>query len=144
MVSEQTVEIKNVKPALQQTPCYRFGRVINRNMSKLVTATRLVGDSKDRIRADFYPTPGWAVTALLQREDFTGSCWEPACGKGDISKILEENGYDVYSTDILDYGYGQHYYKPAFQYSIGFYKHEQTVCRSKNSPIFKNYFFGRD
>jgi len=75
-------------------------------MNNLKTATRLVGDSKDRIRADFYPTPGWAVEALLQREEFIGSCWEPACGKGDISKILEANGFDVYSTDILDYGYG--------------------------------------
>jgi len=75
-------------------------------MSKLETATRLVGDSKERVRADFYPTPGWAVEALLQRENFVGSCWEPACGKGDISKVLMNSGYDVYSTDLLDYGFG--------------------------------------
>jgi len=70
------------------------------------TTKRFVGDSEERIRADFYPTPGWAVTALLQREDFSGTFWEPACGKGDISKILIGSGFDVHSTDILDYGYG--------------------------------------
>lgn len=74
-------------------------------MSKL-TAARLVGDGKNREKADFYPTPGWAVKALLDREAFEGSCWEPACGRGDISKRLVEAGLDVYSTDLLDYGYG--------------------------------------
>lgn len=75
-------------------------------MSKLITATRLVGDSKERVKADFYPTPTWAVEALLQREKFIGTCWEPACGKGDISRVLLNNGYDVYSTDLLDYDFG--------------------------------------
>ena len=26
--------------------------------------------------------------------------WEPACGRGDITKVLQEEGYDTYSTDI--------------------------------------------
>lgn len=74
--------------------------------TNLITATRLVGDGRERIRGDFYPTPKWAVEALLDREHFDGDCWEPACGKGDISKVLTNRGYNVYSTDILDYGYG--------------------------------------
>lgn len=75
-------------------------------MSKLITATRLVGDGKERERGDFYPTPKWAVEALLEREVFKGDCWEPACGQGHISKVLLDKGYNVYSTDILDYGFG--------------------------------------
>lgn len=54
----------------------------------------------------FYPTPTWAVEALLSREEFKGTCWEPACGAGDISKALLKRGFVVYSTDILDYGFG--------------------------------------
>lgn len=76
-------------------------------MSKLKTATRLVGFSKDRIRADFYPTPHYVTEALLKNETFEGLCWEPACGEGDISKVLiEKGGLEVYSSDLLDYGYG--------------------------------------
>ena len=73
---------------------------------KLKTATRIAGDGKERIRADFYPTPTWATEALLDREDFNGDIWEPACGKGHISKVLVKKGLNVHSTDILDYGYG--------------------------------------
>lgn len=66
----------------------------------------MVGDGVSRIVADYYPTPEWTVQELLDREHFSGVCWEPACGKGNISKILQKNGLDVYSTDILDYGFG--------------------------------------
>ena len=76
-------------------------------MSKLKTAKRIVGDSSSRQFADFYPTPEWCVKALIDREQFYGLCWEPACGKGHISKVLIKNGIEVYSSDILDYGYGE-------------------------------------
>lgn len=32
--------------------------------------------------------------------------WEVACGEGHLSKRLEEYGHDVYSTDLIDRGYG--------------------------------------
>ena len=32
--------------------------------------------------------------------------WEPACGEGHLSRRLEELGYKVYSTDLIDRGYG--------------------------------------
>ena len=32
---------------------------------------------------------------------------EPCCGIGSISKILKENGYSVYSSDLIDRGYGE-------------------------------------
>jgi len=62
--------------------------------------------SKDRVKDDFYATPQYAVQALLQQETFYGNIWECACGDGAISKILKQNNYDVYSSDLIDYGYG--------------------------------------
>lgn len=57
---------------------------------------------------EFYPTPPEATRALLAAEAFDGGIWEPACGDGAISKVLEKAGYDVTSTDLVDHGYGQH------------------------------------
>lgn len=56
----------------------------------------------------FYETPEEATIALLEREQFKGSVWEPACGKGAISQVLKSRGYwDILSTDLIDRGYGQ-------------------------------------
>ena len=59
-----------------------------------------------RAAFEFYPTPPEAVRALLSVESFEGSVWEPACGDGAISKVLEAAGYQVVSTDLIDRGYG--------------------------------------
>ena len=59
----------------------------------------------DRQKDDWYPTPPVATEALLQREQFTGPIWEPACGDGAISEHLKLHDYDVMSTDLNDYGY---------------------------------------
>jgi len=64
------------------------------------------GEDDERTRGDFYPTPPWVTRALLERENFEGNIWECACGKGDISEELIEAGYNVYSSDIVDYNYG--------------------------------------
>jgi hypothetical protein len=58
------------------------------------------------IAANFYPTPPEAVRALLSVEQFDGSIHEPACGEGHISRELEAAGFDVFSTDLNDWGYG--------------------------------------
>lgn len=52
---------------------------------------------------DFYATPPLAVKQLLEKEHFSSNIWEPAHGMGHISKILEENGYNVKKSDIKDY-----------------------------------------
>lgn len=59
-----------------------------------------------RAAYEFYPTPPEATRALLSVESFEGSIWEPACGDGAISKVLEAAGYQVVSTDLIDRGYG--------------------------------------
>lgn len=54
--------------------------------------------------ADFYETPREAVVGLLKKEDFGGVVfqplvWEPCCGNGAISKVLDEHGIPHLSTD---------------------------------------------
>jgi len=58
---------------------------------------------------DFHETPEIATRSLLGVETFTGPVWEPACGHGAISRILESLGYDVVSSDLVPRGYGSGY-----------------------------------
>lgn len=60
-----------------------------------------------RAAYEFYPTPPEATRALLSEESFDGPIWEPACGEGHISKVLVDAGYEVVSTDLVRYGYGE-------------------------------------
>ena len=60
-----------------------------------------------RQKDDFYPTPDIAIRPLLDIEMFHGRVWEPACGDGAISKVLEEYGHETVSTDLNDWGYGE-------------------------------------
>jgi hypothetical protein len=76
-------------------------------MDKKKRARSLVGVSEGRPEGDYYPTPRIATEALLGVESFEGEIWEPACGDGAISKVLEEYGYSVRSTDLIDRGYGE-------------------------------------
>ena len=74
-------------------------------MSSLLKITGSDGSQK-RNANDFYPTPDSATQALLNREYFSVDVWEPACGDGAISKLLERRNHTVISTDLIDYGYG--------------------------------------
>lgn len=56
---------------------------------------------------DFFPTPRWATFALVENEKFSGDVWEPACGDGAMSRVLEEAGSKVFSSDLYDRGYGE-------------------------------------
>ena len=80
------------------------------NNSRIDRIKQLVGSQMgdgNRQENDFYPTPSIVTQSLLEVEDFNGSIWEPACGKGDMSEVLSEQGLDVLSTDLIDRGYGQ-------------------------------------
>lgn len=59
-----------------------------------------------RAEHDYYATDPRAVRLLLEMETFSDKIWECACGEGHISKVLEQNGYEVLSTDLIDRGYG--------------------------------------
>ena len=43
---------------------------------------------------------------LLELEQFAPVIWEPACGEGHISKVLQAHGYEVISTDLIYRGFG--------------------------------------
>jgi hypothetical protein len=61
-----------------------------------------------RLRSDdLHETPPQAVEALLAKEQFAGPVWEPACGRGAISRVLESHGHTVISTDLVERGYGE-------------------------------------
>ena len=60
----------------------------------------------EREKDDYYATHPTAIDDLFKREDFSDNIWEPACGEGHLSKRMEHFGKDVYSTDIIDRGYG--------------------------------------
>jgi hypothetical protein len=61
----------------------------------------------ERQESDFYATDPIAMELLLNIEKFSPNIWEPACGAGHLSKVLESHGYNVKSTDYYDRGYGQ-------------------------------------
>lgn len=61
----------------------------------------------DREANDYYATEPKAVILLLELEDFKdGKVWECACGEGHLSEAMKEKGITVYSSDIVDRGYG--------------------------------------
>jgi hypothetical protein len=75
----------------------------------MTTGTSLAngGKSESRREMDFYPTPGEVTIALL---DFLAlpSCviWEPACGDGAMSRVMQQRGHQVISTDLRHTGFG--------------------------------------
>lgn len=58
-----------------------------------------------REQNDYYATDPIAIDLLLQEETFNKNIWECACGEGYMSERLKDNGFDVYSTDLIDRGY---------------------------------------
>lgn len=67
----------------------------------------------ERKPADLYPTPVDGTESLIpvlkvMRDHGVGNrVWEPACGDGRMSRVLEWHGFDVLSTDLRETpGYG--------------------------------------
>lgn len=44
---------------------------------------------------------------LLAEEHFSPTVWECACGEGHLSKVLEQHGFNVISTDLVYRGFGE-------------------------------------
>ncbi len=65
------------------------------------------GVKEKRRELDFYPTPPDVTVALLDfLELYPSKIWEPACGDGAMSHVLESYGHQVISTDIRETGFG--------------------------------------
>lgn len=78
------------------------------SVARGVQRSRLIGANLgNREQDDFYATPAESTEALLGVESLQGDIWEPACGNGAISKVLEAAGHRVASTDLVDRGYGE-------------------------------------
>jgi hypothetical protein len=118
----------------------------------------IVGSSRangEREENDFYPTPAYAVEELLKREKFDGNIYECACGEGDISKVLISHNYKVYSSDLIDRGYGYSgidflnyngkrcdniVTNPPFKYALEFVLQSKKVANNKIAMFLKTVF----
>ena len=65
----------------------------------------------DRETNDFYATDPHKLEIFLDKlkQDnikLHDTIIEPCCGQGHLSKVLEREGYKVYSYDLVDRGYG--------------------------------------
>lgn len=49
---------------------------------------------------DFYRTPYYVTQELLQREQFTGQVYDPACGDGAIVEVLRDYRINAAGNDI--------------------------------------------
>ena len=63
---------------------------------------------KEREENDYYATDPIAIDVLLNDGNIKldKDVWECACGDGCLSERLKEYGYNVYSSDLVDRGYG--------------------------------------
>lgn len=87
-----------------------IGQEIARSRPAVASATRTRragGKDPGREKNGYYKTPASSTRALLRVETLPHRIWEPACGDGAISRVLEADGHDVLSTDLVDRGYGQ-------------------------------------
>lgn len=61
---------------------------------------------EERAKNDYYGTNPESTKALLKVETFDNFIWEPAAGHHLIADVLTDAGYDVMTTDLVDYGFG--------------------------------------
>lgn len=62
----------------------------------------------ERHPEDYYATDPKAIDALLKAYELPKvKIWEPSCEQGHLAKRLEELGYEVFATDLVDRGYGK-------------------------------------
>ena len=89
---------------------------------------------EQRAAGDYYTTDPTAVEQFIKHitkiyglvtGSFFNSIWEPACGCGNISKVLVSHGYKVISSDLYDRGYG--FSGRDFLESVGVPKYCNTI-----------------
>ena len=79
-------------------------------MSNDLSIYKMLGASnhtdKERESNDYYATDPIAIDMLEMKFDIPHNVWEPCCGEGHLSKRLIELGHNVYSSDLIDRGFG--------------------------------------
>lgn len=63
--------------------------------------------NEPREEHDYYATQPIAAEWLIKIEDLDENIWECACGEGHLSKVFEEYGFNVRSTDLIDRNFGE-------------------------------------
>ena len=127
---------------------------------KITNSMRTLGSTSitkaDREENDFYATEPKAVELLLAEETFDNNILEPCCGKKHITNILEQAGYTVKSSDLIDRGVGadiQDFFKitdwggdiisnPPYKNALDFVKHSLEIVKegSKVAMFLKILF----
>lgn len=84
---------------------------IGNKKSTFVTLGASNHSEHERENDDYYATDPKALEIFLDKIEKDGiklhkNIWECACGEGHLSKVLESRGYKVWSTDLVDRGYG--------------------------------------
>jgi len=74
--------------------------------STFVTLGASSHTEEEREVNDYYATEPKAAKLLMELEPLCQDIWECACGEGHLSKVFEEAGYIVKSTDLIDRGFG--------------------------------------
>jgi len=77
---------------------------------------------------DYFPTPSWAIHALIDVETFEGDIWECACGDGSMSEVLNLTGNRIVSSDLFDRGYGES--------GVDFLKTNRTATNIVTNPPY--------
>ena len=78
-------------------------------MGNLNSTFSVIGASNhskgERQAEDYYATESKAVDLLMGVEKFSNNIWECAVGGGHLAQKLEEYGYTIFGSDIIDRGY---------------------------------------
>lgn len=61
----------------------------------------------ERQSEDYYATDPIAIDKLVSVMALPKTIWECSCGAGHLSERLQDLGYNVISTDLVDRGYGK-------------------------------------
>lgn len=87
----------------------------NKNTVSAMLGMSTIWHPEERAAGDYYTTDPTAVRQFINHLSeyrarlaggFFDTIWEPACGCGNISKVLIDAGYKVHSTDLFDRGFG--------------------------------------
>jgi hypothetical protein len=75
---------------------------------KTTVKQQIKKNNSTREEHDFYATDPVAIRKLCEVYKFHEWIWECACGQGHLSKELIANGYQVFSSDLINRGYSNH------------------------------------
>lgn len=96
------------------------------------TDPALYESNYERNENDRYWTHPWLVDALLQTVEVPTFVWEPAAGRGDMTRALQAWGCEVISSDIdlseFDSGLG-------IAYEQNFVEADGIPCFTGNQPV---------